>query len=187
MGGYLLTVVLAFFATNIDDMIILIFLFSLGAKYFTKNQIVIGQQMGMVSVLLLCFFILWGISFIDKEHLRFLGIIPIFLGLKEFFSKKNGEILEQFENSKRSGILKVMLLTLMNSGDNIGIYVPLFSKMNYIYLFFVGILYLLFTFLWCLLAWYISKKMINLEKIELYAHKIFSLAFMAIGIYIIIR
>lgn len=185
MASYLLTVILAFFATNIDDMIILIFLFSLGTKYFTKNQIIIGQQMGMFSILLVCFSILFGISFVDKEYLKFLGFIPIILGIKEFFSKRNEEIKEQLDNYKKVGVLKIALLALVNSGDNIGVYVSLFSKMNYVFLIFVGILYMLLTFFWCLIAWYISKKMINFEKIDLFSHKFFSLVLIIIGFYII--
>ncbi|KAF3244870.1 hypothetical protein EYR41_000905 [Orbilia oligospora] len=72
---------------------------------------------------------------IPSEPIGFLGLLPILLGVWKLlgliFTSNLEEEEEQTENVKTAGmkcIFKVASITVMNGGDNIGTYVPLFSQ-----------------------------------------------------------
>src|SRR5687768_3549707 len=76
----LLTGLLTFASTNIDDILILAFLYS--AKRYKENEIVAGQFLGigaLVIVSLICSLI--GLL-VPSSYIGLLGVIPIYLGLK---------------------------------------------------------------------------------------------------------
>lgn len=65
-----------------------------------------------------------------------MGIIPIAIGIKNLVEirKKNKsasrQVVQDKKNRSSLSFLAVAAVTFSNGGDNIGVYVPLFSKYN---------------------------------------------------------
>ncbi|CAI6332943.1 unnamed protein product [Periconia digitata] len=131
----------SFIITNIDDIFVLVTFFaeSSTSATLTPLRIALGQYIG--------FTIIVGISMIGfglalvlpAEPIGFLGLLPILLGLWKGFDivfpdrEEEDDGLEE-DNGRKSkiasvkSVLKVAGITLMNGGDNIGTYTPLFSQ-----------------------------------------------------------
>ena len=60
----------------------------------------------------------------------FLGLLPILLGIWKLFGLlfSNEEELESAEITGLKSMLKILIVTMMNGGDNIGPYILLFSQ-----------------------------------------------------------
>jgi cadmium resistance protein CadD (predicted permease) len=182
----LLTSILAFISTNIDDVFLLMLFF--GNKHFKEHEIVIGQYLGIASLIAVSF----GLSFvglvIDKAYIGLLGFLPIYFGVRgllQLNAKQEGEekIVKPLNN--RSNIFTVAGTTIANGGDNIGIYAPLFAvldrpqQLSMISIFFV------MTAIWCLLAKYFTKHPLIAKGIDKYGHVLTPFVLIFLGIYIL--
>src|SRR4051812_725549 len=76
----LLTSVIAFVSTNIDDLFILTLFF--GGKEFKAGEIIAGQLMGITTLIVLSLLGSLAALFVDPAYLGLLGLIPIYLGVK---------------------------------------------------------------------------------------------------------
>lgn len=132
MWKILLTALLTFISTELDDFFVFVVLFG-RCKNNQKVWAVVGQIVSLAAVTVLCAFVAHYLEKIPSEYLRFCGIIPVLLGIKAFFDKDDEE--KQEENSEgvqdRKGVMifvTAFLLTLAASSDNLGVYIPVFTK-----------------------------------------------------------
>ena len=82
------TLVMGFVAltlTDIDDLLLLIFFFSLTKKSFTKREILLGQYLGLLFLLLLTTLGYLGTLVIPLAWIGLLGLIPFFRELNELY------------------------------------------------------------------------------------------------------
>ena len=75
----------AFAATNIDDIIILMFFFSQVNANFRIRHIIIGQYLGFMALILLSLPGFFGGVIIPKTWIGLLGFVPIGIGLQQLF------------------------------------------------------------------------------------------------------
>ena len=127
--------VAAFVATNIDDIFVLMIFFS--SLTFPVRQVVLGQFIG-IGLLIAISALGSLISLVVPTYIiGLMGIIPIIIGIKNLVEirKKNKSPSRQAMRNKKKNrsyfsFLSVAAITFSNGGDNIGVYVPLFSKYN---------------------------------------------------------
>jgi len=165
----------AFTLTDIDDLLLLIFFFSQTKKAFTKREVLLGQYLGFLFLLLLTTLGYLGTLVIPLAWIGLLGLIPFSRGLNElhkrFFNKK--EPLSDQKVSSSSSVFSsrldrilarlfnprvstIAVLTIGNGSDNLSVYIPLFAHSTPGQ---VGIYLMLFLFLvgvWCMLGYTIS-------------------------------
>ena len=115
-----------FVATHVDDLFLLLSLYA--EQRIAKFAILLGQYLGVTALLavgLLCSRIAIAIP---TSHLRWLGLIPILLGLQKlvalFRPSDAPGGLPQAPPLRHSQILSVASLTIASGGDNIGVYLP---------------------------------------------------------------
>lgn len=60
-------------------------------------QIVIGQYLGFGLLVILSLLGAFGFTFLPPEWAGFLGLIPIYLGIRMFFTKEEDEAEEALE------------------------------------------------------------------------------------------
>jgi cadmium resistance protein CadD (predicted permease) len=118
----LLTGVIAFSATNLDDIVFLTIFFSQTRRPW---RVVLGQYLGFTVLVLISLIGFFGSRILPHDWIRLLGIAPIAIGLKKLFVRHD-------ENLKPNhpGIFSVALITFVNGADNIGVYAPLFAVSN---------------------------------------------------------
>lgn len=128
-----------FVATNIDHLALLALWFVHGQnRPGTTARICAGQYVGF-GVILAVTIVLSAISglVIPQEYLRFLGLIPLALGIKAAI----GEIRERLSaeedddedegeaqlKGKKVSVGAVALVTIANGGDEVAAYLPVFA------------------------------------------------------------
>lgn len=213
MISTIITALVSFFSTNIDDIFILMLFFSQVNKDIKVKHIVIGQYLGIGALTAISIAGALGISIIPQEYVGLLGLVPIYLGIKEYIEykkeiKNNVEeeaqateenIQEQvFLNQENKtlvsirkfispSILKVAGVTIANGGDNIGIYIPLFSSMKLYSILITVIVFLLLTGVWCFIGFKLAEHPFVNKNIEKYKHIFVPIIFIVLGVLIILE
>jgi cadmium resistance transport/sequestration family protein len=195
----LVTAFLAFASTNIDDLFILMLLFSqASAKGLKQSNIFVGQYLGIVTLIILS---LVGslIGFvIPVSYIGILGFFPIYLGLVKIYQliKNKNESGEELiiNTGIEKGIwasifgvhtFNIASITIANGGDNIGIYVPLFATLEIYDLVVTVIMFLMLVYAWLMMARYLVSHPRLKEIIQRYNAIIFPFVLIALGIYIL--
>lgn len=191
MLATIFTAFATYVATSIDYLIILVIFFS---REKGKNQIksvVLGQYLGTGALVIFSLLIAFGFSFIPQSWIiGLLGLIPIALGLKVLFKgeeeEEENEVMES-AHKFRSLVLSLTALTIASGGDNIGIYVPLFSSITSSEIKVTVAVYFILVAVLC----YISNRIANIkyvgETIEKYERIIVPIVFIGLGIMILIE
>lgn len=197
----------AFIVTNIDDIFVLMLLFSQvksqvktseGLKGMqTKNKpisskdIVIGQYLGFVLLVVVSLLGTFGVMLIPDKWVGLLGLIPIYLGIMLFIKGEDEDesaILSSLNSGKYNSVfLSVAFITFANGGDNIGIYVPFFSTLTMNQLAVTVITFFIMVAIWCFIGYRLAAFKHVSETLENYGRWIIPIVFIGLGIYIMVE
>lgn len=139
--------IIAFTATNIDDIIILLMFFSEVDVNFRRQHILFGQYLGFTVLIIASLPGFFGGLVVPREWIGLLGLLPITIGVKQLINRKKDTtqvqaVTSDFEvapgNPKSSFLFSVLnpqiyqvaAVTVANGSDNISIYIPLFAGSN---------------------------------------------------------
>lgn len=185
---FILGAAIAFTATNIDDLFMLVFFFA--NKGFKNSHVVIGQYIGVIFLIFISSLGYFFKFIIPTSLISLLGIFPIAIGIKELIKlktqKNQDKELDQNIEFKRSSIFQVALVTISNGGDNIGIYMPLFASISSSEIFALVLIFMIMIGIWCFISHSLVNHNLLRDKIEKYGHILFPFVLIAIGIYILI-
>ncbi len=234
MLNTIITAVISFASTNVDDIFVLMLFFSQVNHGLKKHHIIIGQYLGITCLLLISIFGSIGMNLIPQNYTGLLGFIPIFLGIKEWLTylkdkketphsvkesasglqvetttnlianpsansvavdRNNDHVQKKIKIRQKAkhfinkiiptGIINIFLVTIANGADNIGVYIPLFSMMDFYELIITIIIFLSLIAAWC----YAGERLINIPQIrntiQQYKKVIVPVVFILIGIIII--
>lgn len=193
IGQAIGTACATFAITNIDDAFVLVTFFAESAtsKVLTPLRIAIGQFVGF-TVIVVISMIGFGVSLVlPSEPIGFLGLLPVMLGiwkLLELLLPSDGD--DSAETAKvagMKGVLTVASVTLMNGGDNIGVYIPLFSQVEGAEIAVYIIVYYILLGLWLLAAFLVMRQKHILRIVERYVHYFIPFLYMGLGVYIIVK
>lgn len=182
----------AFIATNIDDIFLNMLFFAQADTKRKEKLTVIGVYLGIGSLVLLSIFGAYVLHKIPQKYIGFLGLVPIFLGIKEWVTyiqeKKNSEEdAEEIQDISKGVLLSVAAVTISNGADNLGVYMPLFASYTTGQLFTVVIVFVFMTALWCILGKKISDLPVIRHILLKYKHIIVPVVLIVLGIYIILK
>ncbi|KID88193.1 Cadmium resistance transporter [Metarhizium guizhouense ARSEF 977] len=182
----------SFAITNIDDIFVLVTFMAEASttKVLTPFKVTIGQYVGF-TVIIAVSMIGFGISLVlPSEPIGFLGLLPILLGLWNvlgLFFPDNEEESEGSRIASMKSIFKVALVTVMNGGDNISTYIPLFSQTKGAEIAVYVVVYYILVGVWCLVAFLVMRQRHVLRVAEKYAHYVVPFLYVGLGIYIIVK
>lgn len=184
----LLTGILVFVSTNIDDIFILMLFF--GDKKYKARDIYIGQYLGMILLIALSLAAALLGSFIDSKYIGLLGLFPIYLGLRQLFTlfKGRNKIEEpdlQKIKSSKSGILTVAAVTVANGGDNLGVYIPFFVTLTTADKTITIALFLVMVLVWLVIAKYLSLNPAVAKVISKYGYILTPIILCLLGLFIL--
>jgi cadmium resistance transport/sequestration family protein len=168
----LITGVVAFGATNIDDLLILLVFFSQVDENFCPWQVILGQYLGFSVLIILSLPGLLGGLILPGNWIGLLGLIPIAIGISvlvneevdnsvELSNKFTANLSSKSQFFLNKQVYTVAIITVANGSDNISIYIPLFSSMNFKIFFITIVLYLCLLMGLC----YMTYKLTHQRKI----------------------
>ncbi|MEI2578525.1 cadmium resistance transporter [Scytonema sp. PRP1] len=195
----------AFAATNIDDIIILMLFFAQVNATFRPYHIVAGQYLGFLVLILASLPGFVGGLLIPKAWIGLLGILPIIIGVSQILNRDKPDTDVQTlshqpvtSTSKRSLLSKLTALltpqtygvaavTLANGGDNIGIYVPLFASCNLPKLLLILAVFFGLIGVWCYVAYRLARFPAIAHVITRYGHAIVPFVLIGLGMFILLE
>jgi cadmium resistance transport/sequestration family protein len=130
----IITIIITFIATGIDEMLVLILLFAHAKSQKQIRQVYIGQLIGMTFILILVVIAVSGISPFTGKWTGLLGLLPIFIGIIELF--------EGDEDNEGKGILdklsmfsnltlRVAIIAIAGGAEELAIYIPYLTSLNW--------------------------------------------------------
>lgn len=198
------TGITAFCATNLDDILILLLFFTQTNVSFRRRQIVAGQYLGFLALIVASLPGFLGGLLLPRPWIGLLGLVPILIGVNRLLMGNGDEEPESIDSvtantTNNSGILKMSLggiftaqtysvaaITFANGGDNIGIYLPLFASSSWQSLAIILSVFLLLVGVWCYVAYQLTKIKIIAENITQYGNFIIPFVLIGLGVLILI-
>lgn len=200
----LVTGVTAFVSTNLDDLIILMLFFSQVDAHFRPRHIVLGQYLGFSLIILASLPGFLGGLILPKQWIGLLGFVPIVIGIHSLLHQPTEEVqtVSQIENHswfKRLPIVctltslippqtyHVSVVTFANGGDNIGIYLPLFTSVNLSSLAVILGVFLLLVGVWCYVAYHLAHHPTIAPLFTQYGKKFVPFVLIGLGLFILLE
>lgn len=182
----------SFIGTNIDDIFIDTLFFTEAKTKADNRNIVIGKYVGIGTLILLSVLGAFGLQFLPQQYIGYLGLIPIGLGVKEIIvalksKKANNEEVDEKSQKSANKIMNVMLITMANGADNIGVYISLFAGFKNWQIFLAIGIFMILIAVWCLLGKVLSNLHVVKNVIEKYKIIIVPIVYIVLGVYILLK
>jgi cadmium resistance protein CadD (predicted permease) len=184
-----LVAIIAFAATDIDDLFLLMIFYS--SQSFPARQVTLGQFIGIGALVAISILGSLIALVIPTYIIGLLGIVPIGIGVKNLIEIRNNDRIHSMqtvpkENNSYLAFLSVAAVTISNGGDNIGVYVPLFSKYNAVdQITVLTSVFIAMTAVWCIAAYYLVNHPVLASRIRHTGNIIMPFALIGLGIYIL--
>lgn len=166
---------LLFAATNVDDLLLLVVIFSDGRRSYRPTAILAGQILGFTLILVISLLGFWTGLVVPSSWMACLGLFPLALGVRQLirllYPQQGGhndsasgyfghleldspQAKPALSSTSRGTILKMASLTLANGSDNISVYLPLFGRLTaYELLITLPTFFVALCGLWLLAQW----------------------------------
>lgn len=191
MAAVFFTSVAAFISTNLDDILMLTLFFAQAKGRKGALKVVAGQYIGMGCLAALSILGALGTQLVPQRYVGLLGFVPLCLGIKAWmdYRSQGNKSRQEEETSETPGIgsISVALVTMANGGDNIGVYIPVFSGYSAGELAEALAVFAMMTALWCRLGYSLGNHPGIKEKIERYRHILVPLILSALGVIILAK
>ena len=192
------TGVVAFSATNIDDIVILLLFFSQVNATFTPKHIVAGQYLGFTALVLTSLPGLFGGLIVPQHWVGLLGVIPIAIGISSLMNQQEDsseEVKEETEQSKDSTIASflspqtysVAVVTVANGSDNISVYVPLFASSDLGSFLIIIVVFFLLIGVWCYTAYKLSHQRVIADFLTRRGNQLVPFVLIGLGAFIVLK
>ncbi|HEY6734991.1 MAG TPA: cadmium resistance transporter [Roseiarcus sp.] len=165
----------AFVSTNIDDLFLLVGFFS--DRSFSRGLIFAGQILGMAIIVAISLVAASAAALaISPAHVGLLGVAPIVIGIGKLL--RLGK--EEEGQPTGVGILQVATVTVVNGGDNIAAYTPIFATQGSREMSATLAIFGVLTLVWCFAALGLVRHTAVGKPLRRYGHVL--LPFILIGL-----
>ena len=165
----------AFISTNIDDLFLLVGFFS--DRSFSRGHIFAGQILGMAAIVAISLAAASAALAISPAHVGLLGLAPIVIGIGKLL--RLGKTEEEGQPTA-VGILQVAAVTIVNGGDNIAAYTPIFATQGSREMIATLAIFAALTLVWCFAALGLVRHTALGKPLRRYGHVL--LPFILIGL-----
>lgn len=190
--------VVAFAATNIDDIVLL-------TAYFDQpnvrpQHVIVGQYLGFGALVGLSALGAIGVTLLPEQWAGALGLVPIALGIRGLLDRNRRtdtkpDPTEQPSSSDRdtttattsSAVAKVASVTFANCSDNLAVYIPLFASAGTGGLLVFVLVFLALVAVWCLVGYRLARNSIVARFLQHRRRTVVPLVLIAIGLLILIE
>jgi cadmium resistance protein CadD (predicted permease) len=182
-----------FAVTNFDDIVILSLFFAQGAGHRgSAAKVVAGQYLGFAVILAVAIGITAGASFLPSGALPYLGLVPIGIGLWDAWKIWRHRRRGDGGGPAGAGpggpaVLKVATTTLANCGDNIGVYVPVFTSIGTGGTIVYCVVFLVLVGVWCAAGRFVATRPVIAGPLGRWGHILLPVVLIAVGLLILIE
>lgn len=202
LGTAFIEGIVAFAATNIDDIIILLLFFSQVNINFRRRHIVFGQYLGFGLIIIASLPGFFGGLLVPPEWIGLLGLLPIAIGIKQLVNREKETtevqtVTSDFKPSSATNPLvsfilsvlspqtyKVAAVTFANGGDNISVYVPLFAGNSLARLGVILAVFFLMVGVWCAIAFLLTRHSTIAYILSRYGNAVVPFVLIGLGLFI---
>lgn len=188
------TGIAAFTATNIDDLVVLLLFFSSVNLMLRRRHIVVGQYLGFTTLVIASLPSYFGSMFLPQSWIGLLGIVPILIGMSRLVDRDADDVEVEMEKEAETQSLfssflspqtySVAAVTVVNGGDNIGIYVPLFASSTWESLLVILSVFFSLVGVWCYAAYRLTKIPAIAYTITRYGNQFVPFVLISLGVLI---
>ena len=181
---------LMFTSTNLDDVFVLLALFSNPA--LRPADVIVGQLLGMGLLVALSIAGAVLALAIAPAYVGLLGLAPLGLGIIHLVQRHADDDDEEEPRPEAGGgslmrVSAVTLVTLANGGDNLGVYIPMFTTAQRSELIVYAVTMIGMTGVWCWLAHALIHHPRLNPPIRRYVEPLTPFVLIALGLYILIE
>jgi cadmium resistance protein CadD (predicted permease) len=182
-----------FAVTNLDDIVVLSLFFAQGAgEHGSARRVVAGQYLAFAAILAVAVGVAFGASFLPKDAIPYLGLIPITIGLRDAWrlwkNRQRGDEGEQTESTQGGPTgRKVAVTTFGNGGDNIGVYVPVFDTVGTRGTIVYAAVFLVLVGVWCVAGRFFATRPVIARALSRWGHILLPVVLITIGLIILIQ
>jgi cadmium resistance transport/sequestration family protein len=188
------TGLVAFTATNIDDVVMLTLFFSQVNAVFRNRHVVVGQYLGFGALVVASLPGFFGGLVVPRAWIGMLGAIPIAFGISRLLNQETNESVEVKTQSDRSTWLNflspqafnVAAVTVANGSDNISIYAPLFASSTLESLLVILGTFFLLVGVWCVAAYKLTRLGAIADTLTRYGNYLAPFVLIGLGVLILV-
>jgi cadmium resistance protein CadD (predicted permease) len=192
-GGILavaLTAVALFAATNADDIVVLTAL-SISSRAEGRPRrwhIWAGQYAGFAVLIAVSLAAAGGLALVPLHWLWLLGLLPLSLGLARLVTAirahRSGQ---QASPAVVTGLTGVIGLTIVNGGDNLSAYIPVFRTSSMAAIAVIIPVFMVGVGVYCLAGIRIAAHHAVIQAVQRWGQWVIPVVFIAIGFYIFFK
>ena len=176
----ILTSIIAFTSTNIDEIFVIMILLA-QARGAVKHKLIAGHFLGVGLITAISMLGALGLQNLPLKYVGFLGLVPIVLGIRAWFDRD-----EEEGDAKAVDFLSMAMITVGNGADNVGVYIPLFTGFSGPERISAVIVFAVMTALWVWFANSLAEFPKVKAVIETYRSIAIPVVFIALGVFIIL-
>ena len=144
--------VIAFAATNIDDVFVLLGYFA--NPKVRDSHVVIGTYIGMAVLVAVAIILAAVFLAVFPDYIRFLGALPILIGLRQYWNAWRDRHDDGGGIAQGAGAVEatelVAIRTVANGSDNVAVYIPLFAGQTRAEEILTCLIFAVLVLVWCL-------------------------------------
>jgi cadmium resistance protein CadD (predicted permease) len=139
-----------FAGTNIDDVVVLVVLFTTAANTGRPRrwEIVTGQVLGFIGIVATSVLIAFVLGTVPEQWIRLVGVVPLGIGLWGLWQWRQRS--EDEESPPLAGsVWAVAALTIANGADDLSVYPPVFRTLGVGPAVITGVVFFVGVAIWC--------------------------------------
>jgi cadmium resistance protein CadD (predicted permease) len=172
----------AFISTNIDDLFLLVGFFS--DRSFSRFSIFTGQILGIASLVAISLATAFAALAISPAHVGLLGVAPLIIGIGKLLRL---EKIQDEGQPTAAGVVQVAAITIVNGGDNIAAYTPIFATQTPQEIVATVAIFAALTLLWCFAALGLVRHTVLGKPLRRYGHVLLPFILIGLGLLILYR
>lgn len=184
-----------FAVTNVDDLVVLALFFARGAGLpGSAARIVAGQYLGFAAILAVAVAAAFGATFLPEAAVPYLGLLPLALGLKAAWTAWREHRAGDDDDGNGEepagggpGVGAVAAVTFANGGDNIGVYVPVFTTAGVGAMSAYAAVFLILVAVWCLAGRFFATRPVVAGALSRWGHVLLPVVLIGLGLLILVE
>jgi cadmium resistance protein CadD (predicted permease) len=184
-----------FAVTNVDDLALLALFFAQAQRRAGGWRVVAGQYLGFVGILAASVVGALGARLLPAAVVPYLGLVPLVLGIRAAWRARRdrdgdsdgSDELDPVSEDDGPRLATVAAVTFANGGDNIGVYVPVFTTAGAGGMAVYVAVFLVLTGVWCIVGRFLATRRPVARALARQGHLVLPLVLIAIGVVILVE